>query len=376
MSTIAPSWAQFAGGKGVRGVQELGAALQIVKRGFGGDAGETVTGLQSFLVSVQQHSKQLKKAGVDVFTTNAKTGKKELKGVLDIVDGIANSKLAKNPTKMIKALGRVEAYRAFIQLRDNRAELDKIVDSATDAGIVQRDLDTYTQSAAGRTKIAWQKAKNEIAEAFTPERIERFADLVGKLASAGASIASALSKSLGFVEDIGTGLGMLIYGDTEDMKATKAGNAARDQRVLQKLGLKETAQSKWAREQFGYSGDQYMKLLGASDSDIARARLAIGQEDADTQLIAQGRRLSGSTKSGGYSIAELGALRNQVANAGYTNAAQLQSAIDNRIKAIVNEQTKQLVDAIKGVKTEVKVGADPIATAAKKAPQNARRPGA
>jgi hypothetical protein len=34
MSSIAPQWAQFGGGKGVQGVKELGAALQIVKRGL------------------------------------------------------------------------------------------------------------------------------------------------------------------------------------------------------------------------------------------------------------------------------------------------------------------------------------------------------
>ena len=376
LSSIAPQWAQFAGGKGVKGVRELGAAMQIVKRGFGGDAGETTTGLQSFLVSVQQHSKQLKKAGVDVFTTNAKTGKKELKGVLDIVDGIANSKLANNPTKLVKALGRVEAYRAFIQLRDNRDELNRIIDVSTDAGAIQRDLDTYSQSAAGRTKIAWQKAKNEIAAAFTPERIEAFASALTKLAGVAATALSGVSKFLGGVEDFGTGLAMMIYGDTEDMKATKAQNAHRDSRVAQKLGLKpETESQRWYYDHMDITGDKRLKMRGATQEQIDAGRKAIALEDADAVAISQGRKL-GRGSTGTYSMEQLVALSSMVKGKGYTNEAAIVAAIEARLKMLTDSQynlAKVLEDF---GKTTISIGADPVATAQRKAPQNARRPGA
>ncbi len=378
MSTIAPQWAQFAGGKGLAGVKELGASLQIVKRGFGGDAGETVTGLQSFLTAAASKSKQLKAAGFDVFTTNAKTGKKELKGVLDIVDGIANSKLAKNPTKLIKALGRVEAYRAFIQLRDNREELDKLVDTAGDAGAIQRDLDTYSQSVAGRTKLAWQKAKNEIAEAFTPERIERFAALVVTLSKAAATIAGGLSKALGFVEDIGTGMGMLIGGDTEDMRATKMQNAHRDDRAAAKASAmfgKNIKRNAFMEKQFGF--DAMMQMQGVSPEQLAEVRQQLGREEAFATRIAAGGRDGGT---GGYSIEELQALRKkfQGGASGFTNEANVRGAIDAQLDRLIKsqEQLAKVMSSFMLSPTDVKIGADPVATASKNAPQNAKRPGA
>lgn len=202
LAQIAPQWANFEGGSGLQGLKELGAAMQIVKRGFGGDAGETTTGLQSFLNSVRQHARQLKGAGVEVFTTDEK-GNKRLKNVLEIVDAIGDSKLMKNPTALGKALGRVEALRAFEQLHENRKELEQLVETASDANVINRDLGTYLDSAAGRQKVAWQQAKNEIAAAFTPERIELFTKAVTGAVSALAKVVSAIGAVLDGAKKVG-----------------------------------------------------------------------------------------------------------------------------------------------------------------------------
>lgn len=222
LSTIAPQWAMFRGGTGVAGVKELGAALQIVKRGFGGDAGETVTGLQSLLNALVKNAKRFDKGGVKIFDIDPKTGVKTMKSVFEIVDSIGNSKLMKDPTKLEKAFGRVEAYRAFLQLKENKGALDDLVKASDDVGVIQRDLSTYMQSDAGRMTDAWTKAKNAIADAFTPQRIEAFVHAVEELAPKLEGIA----KTVGL---IGEGLGF-FYGIGKSMRGWIGGGGHKEHR--------------------------------------------------------------------------------------------------------------------------------------------------
>lgn len=44
-----------------------------------------------------------------------------MRNVLDIVNDLADSKLAQNPTKLEKLLDASSVPRAFIQLKENRA---------------------------------------------------------------------------------------------------------------------------------------------------------------------------------------------------------------------------------------------------------------
>jgi TP901 family phage tail tape measure protein len=176
LSTIAPQWAQFGRGKGIEGLRELGAALQVVKRGFGGDASETITGLQSLLTSLQRHAKQFRAIGVQVFEKDGKT----LRNVLEIVKAIDTKKL--NGEQLIKIFGRVEAKRAYDQMVTNRDVLDDLIAKSSDVGTIQRDLMTYTSSSAGKIDIAFNKMKESLIAAFTPERIETFANALQKAA--------------------------------------------------------------------------------------------------------------------------------------------------------------------------------------------------
>ena len=175
MSQIAPMWAMFKGGQGIQGVRELGAALQVVKRGFGGDAGETVTGLQGLLVSLQKNAKRFSGAGIRVFDTD-KNGKQSMRDVFSIVDAISKSDLVNHPDLLEKAFGRVEAYRAYLQLSQNRDVLEKFVRDSSDAGLIQRDFGTYMESSSAKIERAWNEIKLAVASAFTPERIKAFAD--------------------------------------------------------------------------------------------------------------------------------------------------------------------------------------------------------
>ena len=115
LAGVAPSFAQFKNGKGAEGLAEMGAVLQVVRKGFGSTS-EAATGFRSMMVAVQRNAVKFSKAGVRIFDKDPKTGKKSLRDFSDIVDAIAHSKLAKDPTLLTKAFGTDEAKRAYDQL--------------------------------------------------------------------------------------------------------------------------------------------------------------------------------------------------------------------------------------------------------------------
>jgi hypothetical protein len=337
---------------------------------------------------------------VKVFEKDPATGVKHMRSVLDITKDLANSKLAKDPTKLEKALGRVEAYRAFLQLRDNRAELDKLVESASDAGVIQRDLDKYSQSSAGRTKIAWQKAKNEIAEAFTPERIDSFTTAMVAATKVAATLATSVSKVIGGIEDVAKGFAMLIGGKTEEDKATEMQAAhikERQKGIIAQMRKEAPDAEHEARRQ------QVMRFGGpeaAAQLDEAwygdRPSQRMGQEDALAKQLAAGERLgyrktrpaqystprfpgdesvmTSMERPGGYDMEELLSLRKQFQDSGMTNTQGMVNIVDDLMKKLEKNQT-DFLQRFGSQQPVFKIGADPIMTATKGAPQNARRPG-
>lgn len=173
MASLAPTMTGFAGGTGLQGLRELGAALQVTRKGFG-SASEAATGMVSLTTSLKKHADKFQGAGVKLFTTD-RNGVKTFRNFRDIVREIGASKLAKDPTKLAKAFGSVEALRAFTELNRNAALYDELIEKGNDVGGVQRDLTAYLESAPGRISLTWNKFKEAVASTFTPERIEKFA---------------------------------------------------------------------------------------------------------------------------------------------------------------------------------------------------------
>lgn len=376
LANIAPQWAQmFKGGSGIQGLKEMQASLQIAKRGFGGEASETVTGVQGMLTAFVKNAKRFEAAGVKMFDTDPKTGKKNMRNVLDIVDSIANSKLVKDPTKMEKAFGRVEAYRAYLQLSANRGELQGLIDDAGNATTIQKDLDTYLQSTAGKTSQAFEQAKNSIQEAFTPERIEAFASVVTKLIGALATVASAASSILDKAKDFGENLakgggawdwiGGAVGINSGTARAAGAGKSAEDEagdivdaQQAQRQRLRLIQAEKQVRKEAGLSN------LPATDTTYAAAAKRIAAEDAMRVDVQKSK----------HTPAELVAIRAKAKGA--TNESVIYQAID----AAMAKQADALRDIAKaltglGSKTVVKVDSKVVASAVRNSPDAARRPG-
>lgn len=179
MSELAPQFAEFTGGSGITGLARLGSSLQVVRRGFA-TGQEAATGLASLMTAVVKNAGRFKEKGIQVFEKGA-DGKQQLRDFADIITDIGNSKLANNPTALQKAFGRQEAYRAFLQLRNNADAWEQITRETMGANDVAQDYAKFQSSEAGKLQKSWNDLKNTIAETFTPERIKAFVEGMGQI---------------------------------------------------------------------------------------------------------------------------------------------------------------------------------------------------
>lgn len=191
---VAPKFARF-GVTGRQGAVELGAMFQVVRSGFK-DSAETATGLEGIFKGLIRNAPRFKAAGVNVFNVG-KDGVKHLKPIQEIFAQIEKSKLIKDPSKLIKAFGRGEGEAAFRLLVEQASKFNELVKSGLVDGTIQEDLATKTESAGGRIAIAMERVKNGVAEAMTPERIDKF---VAALEDAPETI-EGVAKSVGLLTD-------------------------------------------------------------------------------------------------------------------------------------------------------------------------------
>jgi TP901 family phage tail tape measure protein len=183
MAELAPQAGLFAE-KGVTGVAELSALLQMAAKGFS-SAEEAGTGLRAVMDSVIRQHKDLKKEGISVYGPNG-----QLRSLADIIFDIGNSKLINQPSKLQAALGgRGEALRGILGiLKTNgdkpREVFDSLANVAESLGTNAKDAATWADSAAGQMA----KAQAKLAQTFD----KTFADNLGKIASAADTLADAV----------------------------------------------------------------------------------------------------------------------------------------------------------------------------------------
>jgi hypothetical protein len=219
LAGVAPSFAKFKNGGGTAGLAEMGAALQVVRKGFGSTS-EAATGFRSLLVAVQRNAKKFQAAGVRIYDKDPKTGKKTLRDFSDIVDAIGKSKLAKDPTLLTKAFGADEAKRAYDQLSTNRALLDELIQKSQDKNAIDRDAATYLASPAARVSKAWEAAKQKLAEVFTPERIAKFAAALEAVVVTMGNVIDAMERAKQIMDGNDSNLlGPDLLGKIEGIRA-------------------------------------------------------------------------------------------------------------------------------------------------------------
>lgn len=173
------SGAEFAkfSGKGIDGATKMAATLQTLRK-QAGSAGEAGTRLSALLGVFATRETELGKFGIRV---------KDLAGnyreVSDIVADIDASGIVNDADKYNLAFGkRKEARLALETLIDIEDQYRENLAIAQKGGAIDADMAARRQTDAFKIKKAFNDAKIALAEAFTPDRIKKFADLMGTMA--------------------------------------------------------------------------------------------------------------------------------------------------------------------------------------------------
>jgi TP901 family phage tail tape measure protein len=214
---LAPQFATF-GKVGVEGLAEMGGLLQIVKRGFN-DVGEASTGMESLMTAFAKNSKQIRAAtGVSTYEKDGRTLRSMADIVFDLTDAMEKKKL---PTgKVIKALGRAEAYRALLPLmKAGRGELEKFAAMGkTDA--IGQGFGIWKESVASKVEVATAKIRKAFSETLI-KHADSLAKAITKVGEAvqflaehpeGVLAVLALLKGGSFLGRAGGGLGDALGG--------------------------------------------------------------------------------------------------------------------------------------------------------------------
>lgn len=354
LSALAPKFARFKGATGREGALQLGAAFQVARKGFG-SASEAATGLEALMGALALNAGKFEAAGVKIFERH-KDGTKTFRNLHDIIKGIGNSKLAKDPTLLNKAFGSKEAEGAFNQLNRLAPLYDQIVEAGMHRGVIEKDLATWQQSNAGKLEATLNALKETIAEAFTPERIEAFVDAVKEAADAigvvidglgdikdhltGKSIAKSnpFEKRGGWLDPDNTGQ-LLVQGpatlldDRHNInKALGAGASTAAPAAWRDANTNTVANEAEFRRANSASFASTMSEIEAGKTKAKRTRTAVM---ASMQVDP---RLAGP-----------GATGTQIAGKDWLEAEKIAPAEIERIKAEINEQNAMLktqIDAL------------------------------
>lgn len=231
---ILPLFARFKDALGPDAAIQAGAMFQVIRKGFN-SASEAGTGIQRIFAGLRTYGSRFEANGVKIWDVGS-DGVKRARSIGTIMKEIAGSKLVKDPELMKKAFGRTEGWRSMELLLENVKQLAELEASGHVKGVIGTDLAAYTESSAGRLEIAMERIKNKIAEAFTPERIEKFvnaieglADKIGPLVEAFGKIGDGLGKLYGvgksvrgFIGTQGGSFGSPLAGTTPEKAAQYA----------------------------------------------------------------------------------------------------------------------------------------------------------
>lgn len=353
LATLGPMMAKFKGGTGAEGIKTMGAAFQVVRKGAG-SASEANTQLQSVITGIISHAKDFEKAGVKIYDKDPKTGVKTLKSFATIIKGIGDSKLMKDPTKLGKAFGRTEALAAFQSLVNNKKLYEELIEAGGDAGAVQKDLDTYLNSSAGKLDKLFNTLKVSIAEAFTPERVEAFVGAVQKLMG-------LLSKTVEIVGDITKGL------DTEGA-------------VKQLVSKDEVAKArKLTDEQKRARADELERKADATKGDeLGKRGGREGLRDAAAKLRQQAGTWGVNPEGGGFDAATaqmfLGAFSQQMKDAKKNPKAAAAAIAPDSIPGQILAELKKLNAKPNTLNATITADGNKIAKTTANATDNRRSP--
>lgn len=281
-------YSQF-GVTGREGAIQIGAQMQLARHGFA-SASEAATGILRIYRALPQHASKFAKAGVDIWTPGSKT---QLRPFEEIIHQIQKSKLSLNRELLIKSFGRTEGERFYQVLTSLSDGYDTLKKSGEANGVVQRDLATYTESAAGRIDVATERIKNGFAEALTPERIDQIVGGIEQIVAEIPRLVSAVSTAM----DAFSGM-VHLFRSANDTFGGGIKNYRRAPDDPQRIGQTDTRMDQ-RRKGWEETIAELRALESATGPSDASIRKAVGMTD----------RTSGGAPGGGLTSEQEGAKR-------------------------------------------------------------------
>lgn len=214
ITTLLPRMAKMGGAGGKDGILDTAAALQVL-RGTFGSSEDAAAALEAIVGKLPKQGWMLEAMGVKIKDVG-KDGVVHYRSLHEIVKGIGNSKLAKNPALLAQVFKSPDAQIAIGALIKQNALYDEMIAKGHDAQTVQRDSAAYLESDSGRIDKAMNKLKESVAEAFTPERISAFVNAIEGLADKMEPLVSSVGKIgdvLGAVYHAGQSIRGMLNGN-------------------------------------------------------------------------------------------------------------------------------------------------------------------
>jgi len=279
------------------GAVEMASTLQVLRKSFGSSL-QAGTGLSGLLGVLSLREIELGRAGIHV-----KDAAGNYRDLYDIVDDVESSGILKDTAKYLKAFGKKkEAREALLALIEHKEVLGEINEAAKKGSSFQEDINKRQASHVFRVNKSLNDMKERMLAIFTPERIEKFAGAMERIAgvlehmidNAGIYIALWAGMKLATTVSMFTQMGVAMGG----LVASAGGfTAALGQAglLLGKAGILGVVGV--LTYKFGQMIDNW---LGVSD---AIADLAIGEKELEAEKTGfirdQAKRVGVAAAEGG-----------------------------------------------------------------------------
>jgi TP901 family phage tail tape measure protein len=216
LATLAPQFAQFRGGQGLSGIREMGSAFQVIRTGAG-TAGEAATQFQSLMGAFADTEviRKLKLLKINLFDKDPQTGLTTMRSASDIFKDLADNQKLSDPRIVAAIFGRKEAQSAVRSIRNHISLYNDLREAAKDTGAVQRDMNDYLESDAGKIDRAYNNVKVTLANVFTPERIAAFSSALSNAVDLFSDLVRYAEQAAEVVE---RAINYSKYGRFETMK--------------------------------------------------------------------------------------------------------------------------------------------------------------
>jgi hypothetical protein len=180
---VIAGFGQFSS-EGVQSAAEVSAALQVVRKDFGsGD--EAATGLKSFAEQLLLKAKELRKLGVITTDTSG-----NLVDLFDILKQLESANLGQQDFAKLFGASAGPAARALVE---NQAKLLLLTNQARQSQSLLVAAKEKEGTIGFKLEQSQRRMQEAIYSSFTPERIEKFASAMEKVASATEFIADHIA---------------------------------------------------------------------------------------------------------------------------------------------------------------------------------------